>query len=86
MDTRQAEQLTEKDRRYVWHAMSGHDPMAAAMVVTAGSGAWITDTDGSRYLDGMSGLWYVNLGYGREELARAAYELLEESLDVLASR
>lgn len=34
----------------------------------------------------MSGLWYVNLGYGREELARAAYELLEESLDVLASR
>ncbi len=68
----------EKDNRYVWHAMSGHDPEASTMIVEKGDGAWITDTDGKRYLDGMSGLWCVNAGYGREELARAAYEQLKE--------
>jgi len=68
----------EKDNRYVWHAMSGHDPEAATMIVEKGEGAWITDTDGNRYLDGMSGLWCVNVGYGREELAGAAYEQLKE--------
>jgi adenosylmethionine-8-amino-7-oxononanoate aminotransferase len=46
------------------------------MVVAKGDGAWITDTDGNRYLDGMSGLWCVNVGYGREELAQAAYDQL----------
>lgn len=66
----------ETDRRYVWHAMSGYDPEASTMVAAGGEGAWITDVDGNRYLDGMSGLWCVNAGYGREELARAAYEQL----------
>src|SRR5918992_625518 len=68
----------EKDNRYVWHAMSGYDPSASTMIVEKADGAWITDTDGNRYLDGMSGLWCVNVGYGREELAQAAYEQLRE--------
>jgi taurine-pyruvate aminotransferase len=68
----------EKDNRYVWHAMSGYDPSTSTMIVEKGDGAWITDTDGNRYLDGMSGLWCVNVGYGREELARAAYEQLRQ--------
>ena len=72
------QQWVEKDRRYVWHALSGYDPDASTMVVAQADGAWITDTDGNRYLDGMSGLWCVNVGYGREELARAAYEQLKE--------
>ncbi|MDV2888448.1 aminotransferase class III-fold pyridoxal phosphate-dependent enzyme, partial [Alkalihalophilus pseudofirmus] len=37
-----------------------------------------TDIEGNRYLDGMSGLWCVNVGYGREELAKAAFEQLKE--------
>jgi taurine-pyruvate aminotransferase len=68
----------EKDQRYVWHAMSGYDPSTSPMIVEKGDGAWITDTDGNRYLDGMSGLWCVNVGYGREVLARAVYEQLKE--------
>jgi taurine-pyruvate aminotransferase len=68
----------EKDNRYVWHAMSGYDPSASTMIVEKGDGAWITDTDGNHYLDGMSGLWCVNVGYGREELARVAYEQLKQ--------
>jgi taurine-pyruvate aminotransferase len=68
----------EKDNRYVWHAMSGYDPSTSTMIVEKGDGAWITDTDGNHYLDGMSGLWCVNVGYGREELARVAYEQLKQ--------
>jgi taurine-pyruvate aminotransferase len=69
--------LLERDRRYVWHAMTGFDPEAATMVVAEADGAWVTDVSGNRYLDGMAGLWSVNVGYGREELARAAYEQLK---------
>ena len=68
----------EKDQRFVWHAMSGYDPSTSPMIVEKGDGAWITDTDGNRYLDGMSGLWCVNVGYGREVLARAVYEQLRQ--------
>ena len=68
----------EKDQRFVWHAMSGYDPSTSPMIVEKGDGAWITDTDGNRYLDGMSGLWCVNVGYGREVLARAVYEQLKQ--------
>ena len=71
------QQWVEKDRRYVWHALSGYDPNASTMVVAEAEGAWVTDIEGNRYLDGMSGLWCVNVGYGREELARAAYDQLK---------
>jgi taurine-pyruvate aminotransferase len=73
----ETQQWVEKDRRYVWHALSGYDPNASTMVVAEADGAWVTDIDGNRYLDGMSGLWCVNVGYGREELARAAYDQLK---------
>jgi len=74
--TQDTKDLLAKDRRYVWHAMTGHNPGATTMVVTEADGAWVTDVDGNRYLDGMAGQWSVNAGYGREELARAAYEQL----------
>jgi taurine-pyruvate aminotransferase len=67
----------DKDRRYIWHGMAGYNPDASPMVVTEAEGAWITDIDGNRYLDGMAGMWSVNAGYGREELAQAAYEQLK---------
>ena len=72
------QELAEKDRRYVWHAMARHteDGPPAPMMAQSGQGAWISNTAGNRYLDGMSGLWCVNAGYGREELAKAAYDQL----------
>jgi len=81
MGTKEAENLeirgwAERDRRYVWHAMSRYTPTSSTMMVAEGEGAWISDIEGNRYLDGMSGLWCVNVGYGREELARAAYDQL----------
>jgi adenosylmethionine-8-amino-7-oxononanoate aminotransferase len=68
--------IIAKDRQYLWHAMSPFNEKVLPMVVTGGEGSWITDLQGNRYLDAMSGLWCVNVGYGREELAKAAYDQL----------
>lgn len=38
----------------------------------SGEGAWLTDIDGRRYIDGLSGMWNVALGHGRRELIEAA--------------
>ena len=70
--------LVEKDRENVWHHISAYNEKNPPMVVESGEGAWITDHEGNRYLDGMSGLWAVNVGYGREELAKAAYEQMKK--------
>ena len=43
-----------------------------ARVITRGQGIWLTDSEGHRILDGMAGLWCVNIGYGRKELAQVA--------------
>ncbi|WP_217639610.1 aspartate aminotransferase family protein [Alteribacillus bidgolensis] len=71
-----AEELRKKDAKYVWHAMKGYTDESHSLIIDSAKGAWVKDTDGKEYLDGMSGLWCVNVGYGREELARAAYEQL----------
>ncbi len=41
-------------------------------VITRARGVTLTDSEGREMLDGMAGLWCVNLGYGREELVQAA--------------
>ncbi|MEM7172490.1 MAG: aspartate aminotransferase family protein [Pseudomonadota bacterium] len=48
-------------------------------IITSARGVWLIDSQGERILDGMAGLWCVNVGYGQEALARAAYE---QMLDV----
>jgi taurine-pyruvate aminotransferase len=65
--------------RTVWHQMSGHVPAGAKppLIMAEADGAWITDVDGNRYLDGLAGQWCVNAGYGRERLADAAAEQLK---------
>ncbi|WP_067846370.1 aspartate aminotransferase family protein [Alicyclobacillus mali (ex Roth et al. 2021)] len=68
----------EKDRRYVWHGMVAHEAARHPMAVVGGDGAYVLDAEGRRYLDAMSGLWCVNLGYSRKELAEAAYRQMTE--------
>ena len=41
-------------------------------IITGAEGVWLKDSEGQRLLDGMAGLWCVNVGYGRAELAEAA--------------
>jgi taurine-pyruvate aminotransferase len=76
--TGQAQDLQQKDDQYLWHAMRGSAPNPSNLIIKKAEGAWITDINGNKYLDGMSGLWCVNVGYGRMELAEAAFEQLKE--------
>ncbi|MEX2299008.1 MAG: aminotransferase [Dongiaceae bacterium] len=49
-----------------------------ALIFSRADGVYIWDIDNKRYLDGMSGLWCVNVGYGREELVEAASRQMRE--------
>jgi putrescine aminotransferase len=46
-------------------------------VITRGKGIYLWDSDGKKLIDGMAGLWCVQLGYGNGELARAGYDALK---------
>lgn len=68
--------LTTIDLECLWHPMLQHRGMDATppRQIASGSGVFLIDVDGRRLLDGVSGLWCVNVGYGREELADVARE------------
>lgn len=66
--------LVDIDRRYSFHpftSLATHEKVGPHTVMVRGKGVWIEDANGRRYLDGMAGLWCVNAGYGRTELADA---------------
>ncbi len=66
------------DRAHHVHPFTNHAELAAkgVRVVTRAEGAYLWDSDGNQLLDGLAGLWSVNVGYGRKELADAAYRQL----------
>lgn len=66
--------IIQKDKDHLWHAMHRYNEKASPMIAAGGEGSWFTDTNGNNYLDGVSGLWCLNLGHGRKEIAQAAYE------------
>ena len=68
------------DAAHYLHPFTDHKSLAArgTRVITHAEGVYLHDSDGNRVLDGMSGLWCVALGYGRRELAEAAYRQMQE--------
>ncbi len=52
--------------------------LGGSRIITRAEGSTIYDGDGNALLDGMAGLWCVNVGYGRDELVRAAAEQMQE--------
>ena len=54
------------------------EDLGGSRIVTNADGCYIVDGDGQRILDGMAGLWCVNVGYGRAELADVAAEQMRE--------
>ena len=72
--------LVEKDQDYVWHALTQYkkDEKHVPKIFTRGQGAHLFDIDGKEYIDGTSGLWCVNVGYGQKSLSEAAYHQLNE--------
>jgi putrescine aminotransferase len=63
------------------HPFTDHKQLGekgGARIITRAEGVYIYDSDGNRILDGMAGLWCVNLGYGRRELVDAAARQMEQ--------
>jgi len=73
-------EIQQLDSAHFIHPFTDTKSLAAkgARVVTRGDGIYVWDSEGNKILDGMSGLWCVNVGYGRKELADAAYKQLLE--------
>jgi putrescine---pyruvate transaminase len=73
-------QLQALDARHHLHPFSNHHSLRknGARVIVKAEGPYIWDSEGNRILDGMSGLWTTNIGYGREELAEAAAAQMKE--------
>jgi putrescine aminotransferase len=79
-----AHELAELRRLDVAHHLPGQSDyklqaqLGGSRIITRAEGCTIHDAEGNAILDGMAGLWCVNAGYGREELAKAAYEQMLE--------
>ena len=70
----------ELDRQHYLHPFTDYKFLhgKGARVIVKAEGVYLYDSDGNRILDGMAGLWCVNLGYGRRELAEVAYRQMLE--------
>ncbi len=67
----------ELDLAHHLHPFTDYKGLAdegGSRIIVGGAGVHLTDSEGRRILDGMAGLWNVSLGYGRAELAQAAYD------------
>ena len=73
-------QLQEIDAAHYLHPFTDHKDLRAvgSRIITRADGPFIYDSEGNELLDGMAGLWCVNVGYGRDELAKVAYEQMKE--------
>ncbi len=73
-------ELQALDAAHHMHPFSCGDELAqkGARVITRANGVFLTDSEGNEILDGMAGLWCVNVGYGRAELAEVAARQMRE--------
>ncbi|MGH7671775.1 MAG: aminotransferase class III-fold pyridoxal phosphate-dependent enzyme, partial [Gemmatimonadales bacterium] len=73
-----AAELIKADQEHLIHPL--HHPVDAAepMIYVRGRGSTVVDIAGREYIDGLSGLWNVNVGHGRAELAEAAAQQMKE--------
>jgi len=71
--TYNTEELWRMDRDHYIHPWTDFSVFKekGSLVIAEAEGAYVFDSDGKRYLDGIGGLWCVNIGYGNEEMAEA---------------
>ncbi|MBL0373875.1 aminotransferase [Rhizobium sp. KVB221] len=65
--------IRQQDLKHHFHPFTDFASFkdTGSMIFTGAEGAYVVDGEGRRYLDGIGGLWCVNIGYGREEMAEA---------------
>ncbi len=73
-------ELQALDAAHHIHPFSANGALGqeGARVITRAKGVHLTDSEGQEILDAMAGLWCVNIGYGREELAEVAARQMRE--------
>ncbi|WP_117191546.1 aspartate aminotransferase family protein [Rhizobium terrae] len=72
--------LQRIDSTHFLHPFTDHKELRekGARMIVRGEGPYIYDSEGAEVLDGMAGLWCMNVGYGRTELADAAAAQMRE--------
>jgi len=75
-----AEELKQANARHLLHPMAHPQQMVDTPpdIIVRGEGSWIWDVDGHRLVDGVAGLWSVNLGFGQREIRDAAAAQMDE--------
>ncbi|MFT5115545.1 MAG: putrescine aminotransferase [Parasphingorhabdus sp.] len=73
-------ELQSLDRDHFLHPFTDYKELNAkgSLIITRASGPYLWDSEDNQYLDGMAGLWCVNIGYGRAELAQAASQQMQQ--------
>ena len=78
-DPEERARVVKQDLDTVLHPIVQHRTLEEKQfVVTRAQGSTVVDHNGTEYLDAMAGLWCVNIGYGRTELAQVAAEQMEQ--------
>ena len=74
------EELQKRDAAHHLHPFTAQHDLAnkGSRIITSAQGVYVYDSNGEELLDAMAGLWCVNIGYGREELAQAAERQMRE--------
>ena len=77
---RTTEQWQEIDSAHHLHPFTDYKSLAkeGSNIIVKADGVYLTNTDNKQFLDAMSGLWCVNVGYGRKILADVAYKQMQE--------
>ena len=72
-DAQRLARLRDEDARHHVHAWGNHHALKSQgpNMIVRGEGAHVWDADGHRLLAGVAGLWCVNVGHGRAEIAEA---------------
>ncbi len=71
--------VVEADKAHVWHHLIQHKPFETSdpRIIVEGKGMRVWDQNGREFIDAVSGgVWTVNVGYGRESIARAVHDQL----------
>ncbi len=69
-------ELIEIDRQHYLHPFANHHDLYnhGTHIIHSAKGVYVTDGTGKKLLDGLAGLWCVNVGYGRDEITNAVAE------------
>ena len=84
MNKADTQDLTSKwqqlDSQHHLHPFTDYKALkqTGSRIIVRAEGVYLWDSDGNRILDGMAGLWCVNIGYGRTELAQVAMEQMQQ--------